>query len=84
MISKSVARASDDESWISALIPPTGPVRYDTWYFNRDGSDGYLRRQIYSMTVWIYEGIYFGLMSTSTSIRASISEGRETDVVTRA
>ena len=23
------------------------------WYFNREGEDEYLRRQIYSMTVWV-------------------------------
>ena len=49
------------------------------WHFNRQGEDEYLRRQIYSMTVWIHEGVYFGLMSVY-EYPGDISEGRETDL----
>ena len=49
------------------------------WHFNRDGDEEFLRRQIYSMTVWIYEGIYFALMSVY-EYPGDISEGRRTDL----
>ena len=52
------------------------------WYFNRESEEEYLRRQIYSMTVWIYEGIYFGLMSVYEN-PGDISEGREVDLLRR-
>ena len=63
-------------------VDPTNWSTVRQWYFNREGPDEYLRRQIYSMTVWIYEGIYFGLMSVY-EYPGDISEGRETDIVTR-
>jgi len=44
--------------------------------FNREGEDEFIRRQIYSMTVWVYEGIYFGLMSVF-EYPGNISEGRK-------
>jgi hypothetical protein len=52
------------------------------WYFDREGKNEYLRRQIYSMTVWVYEGIYFGLMSVY-EYPGDVSEGRETDLLRR-
>jgi len=48
------------------------------WWFNRDGPKEYLRRQIYSMTVWIHEGIYFALMSVY-EYPSDLSEGLKTD-----
>ena len=52
------------------------------WYFNREGEDEYLRRQIYSMTVWIYEGVYFALMSVY-EFPGDVSEGLESDRLRR-
>lgn len=48
------------------------------WYLNRDGEREYLRRQIYSMTCWIHQGIYFALLSVY-DYPADVSEGRVTD-----
>lgn len=52
------------------------------WYFNREGEDEFLRRQIYSMTVWIYEGVYFGLLSVY-EYPGDVSEGRKTNLQRR-
>jgi len=41
------------------------PIAWKTvrsWKFDREGPDEYTRRQIYSMTDWIYEGVHFALM----------------------
>jgi len=48
------------------------------WHFNREGDEEFLRRQLYSMTVYVYQGIYFGLMSVY-EYPGDISEGRESD-----
>lgn len=48
------------------------------WWLNKEGPKEYLRRQVYSMTVWIHEGIYFGLMSVY-EYPADLSEGLTTD-----
>ena len=50
--------------------------------FIREGPKEYLRRQIYSMTVWQYSGVYFGLVFVY-DYPADISEGREVDYVRR-
>lgn len=52
------------------------------WFFNKEGPQEYLRRQIYSMTVWIYEGIYLALMSVY-EYPADISEGTTRDTLKR-
>lgn len=52
------------------------------WWFNREGPKEYLRRQIYSMTVWIHEGIYFALMSVY-EYPGDLSEGLKTDNINR-
>ena len=49
--------------------------------FNREPKE-YLRRQIYSMTVWPYAGIYFGLVFVY-EYPADVSEGLEVDTVRR-
>jgi hypothetical protein len=33
------------------------------WYFNKEGPKEYLRRQIYAVTNWMYEGVHFGLFT---------------------
>ena len=52
------------------------------WHFDREGPKEYLRRQIYALPVWIYEDVYFGLMSVY-DYPADISEGTSTDQVSR-
>ena len=52
------------------------------WHFCREGPKEYLRRQIYTLPVWIYEGIYFGLVSVY-EYPADITEGTATDQMTR-
>ncbi|MBP87606.1 MAG: hypothetical protein CMJ64_12925 [Planctomycetaceae bacterium] len=52
------------------------------WVFDREGPREYLRRQIYSMTVWIHEGVYFGLLSVYEH-PADVREGLTTDKVKR-
>ncbi len=41
---------------------PTGWTTVREWHFDREGPNEFLRRQIYGMTDWIYEGIHFGLL----------------------
>lgn len=52
------------------------------WCFNREGSQEYRRRQVYAMTVWPYEGVYFALL-TVYEHPGDVSEGRTTDLVKR-
>jgi len=52
------------------------------WHFDRQGDEEFLRRQIYSMTVYVYQGIYFGLMSVY-EYPGDVSEGRESDPLRR-
>jgi hypothetical protein len=52
------------------------------WQFDREGSDERLRRQSYAATCWIYEGVYFALLSVYEH-PGDVSEGTETDLHTR-
>ncbi len=52
------------------------------WHFDRAGPKEYLRRQIYALTCWIYEGVYFGLLSVY-EWPGDVSEGKKTDYNTR-
>ena len=52
------------------------------WHFDREGSLEYLRRQVYSMTVWIYEEVYFTLLSVYEH-PGDVREGVQTDHETR-
>ena len=61
---------------------PDGWVIVRQWWLNRNGAKEYLRRQVYSMTVWIHEGIYFALMSVY-EFPADLREGLTTDKQTR-
>lgn len=63
----------------------TDPTKWEIvrqWHFDREGPTEYLRRQVYSMTVWIHEGVYFGLMSIYEH-PGDVREGLETDKVKR-
>lgn len=42
---------------------PANWITVRNWQFDREGPDEFLRRQIYSLTTWIHEGIYFGIIS---------------------
>jgi hypothetical protein len=61
---------------------PTSWELVHHWHFGREGPKEYLRRQIYSMTVWIHENIYFALMSVYEH-PGDVREGLETDHVNR-
>lgn len=52
------------------------------WHFDREGPREYRRRQIYSMTCWIYEGVYFGLLSVYEH-PGDVREGKATDRIER-
>jgi len=41
---------------------PTGWRTVRGWKFDREGPEEYKRRQIYSLTDWIHEGVHFALM----------------------
>jgi len=41
---------------------PTGWKTVRSWKFDREGNEEYKRRQLYSLTDWIHEGIHFALM----------------------
>ncbi len=52
------------------------------WIFDKEGTDEFHRRQIYSTTCWIYEGVYFALLSVY-EYPGDLSEGTLTDLQTR-
>jgi len=52
------------------------------WIFDRDGKDEHKRRQIYAKTFWIYESVYFLILSVY-DYPGDVSEGSKTDKVTR-
>lgn len=52
------------------------------WKFDREGPEEYRRRQIYTMTDWMYCGVHFGLFSVYEWPN-DFSEGSETDHVKR-
>jgi len=52
------------------------------WLFDREGKEEHRRRQVYSMTDWIYYGVHFGLFSVY-EWAGDFSEGKKTDHVTR-
>ncbi|MFH1741257.1 MAG: hypothetical protein ABIH23_19815, partial [bacterium] len=43
-------------------VDPTNWTTIRNWKFDREGPEEGLRRQIYGLTDWIYEGVHFGLM----------------------
>lgn len=71
----------DGEESLSAKRPPIDQLLKDPEYLNRVRREA-LRRQIYAMTDWIYEGVHWGLMAVF-EYPTDVSEGLETDHVTR-
>jgi hypothetical protein len=66
--------------------PETNPTDWTTireWVFDADGIETEtLRRQIYAVTCWIYQDIYFALL-TVYEYPGDLSEGTETNTVQR-
>jgi neutral ceramidase len=52
------------------------------WIFDKKGAQEAQRRQIYAVSCWIYEGVYFGLLSVY-DFPGDVSEGTTTDKVRR-
>jgi Tol biopolymer transport system component len=61
---------------------PTGWNLVRAWKFDREGDHEAQRRQVYAVSCWIYEGIYFALLSVYEH-PSDFSEGTATDLVTR-
>lgn len=61
---------------------PTNWKLVREWIFDKDGKNEILRRQIYATSCWIYEGVYFALLSVY-EYPADASEGRTTDTQRR-
>jgi hypothetical protein len=57
---------------------PTDWTAVRSWIFDREGAEERLRRQIYAATCWIYEGVYFALLSVYEH-PGDVSEGTTTD-----
>ena len=71
----------DGEESLSAKRPPVEELLQNPDYLKRVRQEA-MRRQIYAMTDWIYEGVHFGLMAV-LEYPTDVSEGTETDPVTR-
>jgi hypothetical protein len=52
------------------------------WIFDREGKDEHRRRQVYAKTYWIYESVYFLILSVY-EYPGDVSEGTKTNHVTR-
>jgi hypothetical protein len=61
---------------------PAGWSLVRNWLFDSEGKEEYRRRQIYSMTDWMYCGVHFGLFSVY-EWPGDFSEGKKTDHGTR-
>ena len=61
---------------------PTAWQLVREWKFDRDGDAEPARRQVYALTCWIYEGVYFALISVYEH-PGDTSEGTATDRRTR-
>jgi hypothetical protein len=71
----------DGDETISAKRPPVEELLKDPAYVERCRKQA-LRRQIYAMTDWAYEGVHFGLVAV-LEYPTDVSEGTVTDHVTR-
>lgn len=69
-----------EEQW-SKDRPPIEELLKNPHYL-KQAREQALRRQVYIMTHWIYEGVYFGLLSV-LEWPTDVSEGVETDRFTR-
>lgn len=61
--------------------PKTNPANWTLvreWIFDKEGKSEAQRRQIYATTCWIYEGVYFALLSVYDS-PGDVSEGKVSD-----
>jgi hypothetical protein len=61
---------------------PTNWTLVRHWYLDREGPEEWRRRQLYTMTDWIYHGVHFALMCIY-EYPTDVSEGHETDLVRR-
>ncbi|MBP85981.1 MAG: hypothetical protein CMJ64_04560 [Planctomycetaceae bacterium] len=71
----------DGEEKLSKSRRPIQELLKDPDYLERVRKQA-LRRQIYVLTDWIYEGVHFGLMSV-LEYPTDVSEGTKTDHITR-
>jgi hypothetical protein len=71
----------DGEELHRADRPPIEELLADPAYLARVEKEA-LRRQLYMMVAWPYEGVHFGLMAV-LEYPTDVSEGTETDQVTR-
>src|SRR5262249_47686497 len=71
----------DGEEMISTKGPPVEERLKNPEYLKRVRQEA-MRRQIYAMTDWVYEGVHFALMAV-LEYPTDVSEGTETDHVTR-
>ena len=61
--------------------PKSQPTKWTTvreWKFDKEGKAEAKRRQIYATTCWIYEGVYFALLSVY-EYPGDVSEGKTTN-----
>jgi hypothetical protein len=61
--------------------PKTNPANWSLvreWIFDKEGQGEAKRRQIYATTCWIYQGVYFALLSVY-DYPGDVSEGKVTD-----
>lgn len=61
--------------------PKAAPANWSLvreWIFDKEGKEEAQRRQIYATTCWIYEGVYFALLSVY-EYPGDVSEGMATD-----
>jgi hypothetical protein len=71
----------DGQAQLSKDRPPIEKLLEDPDYLKRAGDEA-IRRQVYFMTHWVYEGVYFGLLNV-LEWPTDVSEGTETDHFTR-
>ncbi|MGD9856312.1 MAG: hypothetical protein AB7U20_15310 [Planctomycetaceae bacterium] len=71
----------DGEERHAADRPPIEELLANPDYLERVRQEA-LRRQVYMLTDWLYEGVHFGLMAV-LEYPTDVSEGTETDQVTR-
>lgn len=71
----------DGNESIPSTRPPIEELLQNPEYLDRIRAEA-LRRQIYAMTDWVYEGVHFALMAV-LEYPTDVSEGIQTDHVTR-
>jgi hypothetical protein len=71
----------DGQQQLTRDRPSIEKLLTDPDYLQRAREEA-LRRQVYYMTHWVYEGVYFGLLNV-LEYPTDVSEGTETDHLTR-